>query len=295
MGFFKKSVSLEPKRTALTIIAKGNKISGDMVVTGKLHIDGCVEGSITSIENVSIGKTGIVNGKINAKNITVSGLLEGEVSCEHLHIVTGGRVVAAVLSVELTMDAKSQFVGVRKECAEYIFNIETALAQNCPKKVMAEVEITEPTVHHVSDIIENLPNKVILASVIKSKSSLAEKEEPHVDLDFNELRLSGENSKLLTDLDLSFLNEKKTVTENPQVDNSTKVEVLKAPRSANPIAKKNTGANESPSSVEMIDNSAVTRSEHIATTETNGDDDIKLAPAKAKIADENTTKLELKF
>lgn len=153
MGFFKKSVPSQSKRTALTIIAEGNKISGDMAVTGKLHIDGIVEGNITSIENVSIGKTGMISGTIKAKNINVTGLLEGEVICDHLHIETSGRVVATVISIGLTMDHNSQFIGERRES-----NVSKVDARKQNKMIKTP------------DVIDNLPDKITLASLNKDKS-----------------------------------------------------------------------------------------------------------------------------
>ena len=150
MGFFKKSVPSESKRTALTIIAKGNKICGAMSITGKLHIDGSIEGDITSVENVSIGKSGSVIGKTRAKNITVSGLLQGDVFCEHLHITTGGRVESKVECVELTMDAKSQFIGERKETDA--LSIEM---------VNLKLEMEKKT-SQAQDMINDLPSKITL-------------------------------------------------------------------------------------------------------------------------------------
>ena len=161
MGFFKKSVPSESKRTALTIIAKGNKISGEMSFTGKLHIDGCVEGNITSVENVSIGKSGKVNGIIRAKNISVSGLLEGEVYCQQLHIAAGGRVVANIVSVDLTMDSKSQFIGERRESGADNLQAETILLDK-PKL----------------DVIDDLPDKITLLPETKIHKKANKKAQP---------------------------------------------------------------------------------------------------------------------
>jgi cytoskeletal protein CcmA (bactofilin family) len=150
MGFFKKSVSCEVKSTALTIIAKGNKIAGEMVITGKLHIDGTVEGSITSIENVSIGKTGIISGKLKAKNVTVNGLLEGEVECDHLHITAGGKVKANVCSIDLTMEAKSHFFGESREKAPLLAEVnKAAIFDNSVNQLQS-----------ADSLLDNLPNTV---------------------------------------------------------------------------------------------------------------------------------------
>lgn len=150
MGFFKKSVSCEVKSTGLTIIAKGNKIAGEMVITGKLHIDGTVEGSITSIENVSIGKTGIISGKLKAKNVTVNGLLEGEVECDHLHITAGGKVKANVCSIDLTMEAKSHFFGESRE--------KTPLLAEVNKAAIFDNSVNQ--LQSADSLLDNLPNTV---------------------------------------------------------------------------------------------------------------------------------------
>lgn len=163
MGFFKKSVPCESKRTALTIIAKGNKISGAMIVTGKLHIDGCVEGEIISAEHVSISQTGSVIGCIQAKNITVSGLLQGDVCCEHLHIACGGRVQGKVESIELTMDSKSHFIGERREISRL------------PVERIDPLLHTDNVIYKERDVIEDLPSKITLGSLPDTKLDLARK------------------------------------------------------------------------------------------------------------------------
>jgi len=155
MGFFKKSVPSEVKRTGLTIIAKGNKIAGEMVITGKLHIDGTVEGSITSIEDVSIGKTGVILGKLNAKNVTVNGLLEGEVECDHLHITAGGKVKANVCSIDLIMEAQSHFFGESREKVPQVNTINKT-----------ELTNIDSSINHLAhkkkgdNLLDDLPNAV---------------------------------------------------------------------------------------------------------------------------------------
>lgn len=121
MGFLKKSVSSKSNRSALTIIAEGNKFSGEMNIVGKMHIDGMFEGNINSLDNISIGATGQVSGVIKAKHLTVSGLLEGEVVCDELHIEKGGKVRATVLSKVMSIDPAGCFQGERRENAGPVY------------------------------------------------------------------------------------------------------------------------------------------------------------------------------
>ncbi|WP_136680903.1 polymer-forming cytoskeletal protein [Neptunomonas sp. XY-337] len=115
MGILKKSVSAKSIRSAITIIAEGNKFTGDMSIIGKMHIDGMFDGSISSLDDISIGKSGHVTGSIKAKQIMVSGLLEGEVVCDELHIEKGGQVRATVLSKTMAIDPAGCFLGERRQ------------------------------------------------------------------------------------------------------------------------------------------------------------------------------------
>ncbi|MGB0732716.1 MAG: bactofilin family protein [Pontibacterium sp.] len=85
-----------------------------MKIVGRMHIDGAFEGTIQSLENISVGKKGHVSGQIHARHINVSGLLEGEIFCDELHIEAGGLVKATVTSKQMSISPKGNFVGQRK-------------------------------------------------------------------------------------------------------------------------------------------------------------------------------------
>lgn len=130
MGLITRNVSSESKQSrsaGTTIIAEGNSFSGEMKVTGKMHIDGIFDGTIHSLDNISIGKSGHVRGLIKARHINVSGLLEGNVVCDELHIEADGHVQATVTSKQMSISARGNFVGERKhwEQAEVDKMLET--------------------------------------------------------------------------------------------------------------------------------------------------------------------------
>ncbi|MET3999567.1 polymer-forming cytoskeletal protein [Marinobacterium sp. MBR-109] len=114
MGIIKRDVSAKSGRSAVTIIAQGNHFKGDTQVSGKMHVDGLFEGNIDSSEDISIGRHGCVRGRIRARNVTVSGVLEGELVCDQLHIERGGQVRATVYSDNLSIDSQGCFVGERR-------------------------------------------------------------------------------------------------------------------------------------------------------------------------------------
>ncbi len=76
MGFLTKTVSAKSGTTngsAITIIAEGNKFSGDMSIVGKMHIDGAFEGNISSLDNISIGKMVMYMGLLKPTTLPYAG------------------------------------------------------------------------------------------------------------------------------------------------------------------------------------------------------------------------------
>lgn len=146
MGLITRHVSSESnkKQSGTTIVAEGNKFSGEMKVVGKMHIDGIFDGTITSLDNISVGKKGHVRGVIKARQIIVSGLLEGEVICDELHIEAGGEVQATVTSKEMSISPKGSFIGERKKW-------EQAMSESTTELLTSDV-----------DAIDSLPEKVVL-------------------------------------------------------------------------------------------------------------------------------------
>ena len=146
MGFLKKNVPAKSgagNSSAITIIAEGNKFSGDTSIVGKMHIDGVFEGNISSLDNISIGKNGHVHGVIKANRISVCGLLEGEVVCDELEIDRGGKVVATVVSKVMAIHPEGNFIGERR------------------MREVGNIEHT-PQLESGVEAIDSLPDKVTL-------------------------------------------------------------------------------------------------------------------------------------
>jgi len=290
MGFFKKSLPSESKRTALTIIAKGNKISGEMSITGKLHIDGCVEGRITSVENVSIGRTGEVKGRIEAKNVTVSGLIEGEVFCDHLHLSPGGRVVATVECCELTMDAKSQFIGERQPLKLPDLQKAIALKDQVNQTAIEETvqqseksaQRTVQKIVETQSFIDDLPDKVTLAPTDNADLESIEAEISFLDKKAKKIESIENTAEILV------VEKTPVVKEQPKRTGSEKR-----------IDKRIDRRRETEQSTERRKSSrriAVEDQQH-SEDKNSKDKSIKKVeqPGRVKVTDKNTTKLELKF
>ncbi len=85
-----------------------------MTLDCNLYIDGEFEGSIKSKKLVTIGKSGKVRGDIHTNHLIVQGVVEGSIESERLEIMSAGRVVGAILSSELVIEAKGHFEGESK-------------------------------------------------------------------------------------------------------------------------------------------------------------------------------------
>jgi cytoskeletal protein CcmA (bactofilin family) len=97
-----------------TIIAKGTKIVGEIIVDCNLHIDGVFEGSIDSKSVVTIGKSGIITGDIIASKVIISGNFTGVVESDTVEILPDGKIFGKVISSEFMIENKGIFEGESK-------------------------------------------------------------------------------------------------------------------------------------------------------------------------------------
>lgn len=64
---------------ALSIIAPGTKIDGDITTDGVLRIEGRVEGSIRAARQVLVGRQGEVLGDITTREAVIGGKVQGSI------------------------------------------------------------------------------------------------------------------------------------------------------------------------------------------------------------------------
>ena len=111
MGFFSKSNKQTEEKSGATVIAKGTYIIGGISTEGTVHIDGKFEGVILEADIISIGKTGEVIGDIKANNLIVSGLFDGKIDCNEVHILATGKVIGEIKYNDLIIDGDGKFEG----------------------------------------------------------------------------------------------------------------------------------------------------------------------------------------
>ena len=248
-----------------------------------------------------------------------------------MHILSGGRVVASVTSLELITDSHSQFIGERRES---LISINDKSVEQA--KIADEIEL---------DIIDNLPNKITLDHSGKgndsasddlatdpdlqvSKAEELEADDQHLsesaeiqpeetNADNNEQK-AEDDKHALDDLGvlsymegLEFLDEldAQCDMQNETLENEIELIEGKDRRTEEPLLGEN---HERPSissivrilpDEELVDNKAMNESDIQGDTEiaaqiseeTDKIERNKRDSSNSKRIDENTTKLELKF
>jgi cytoskeletal protein CcmA (bactofilin family) len=72
----------QPSTGAISIIAPGTKVTGDIETDGTLRVEGVVEGMIKAAKAVVVGKDGVVNGDIATQDAVIGGKVAGTVIAE---------------------------------------------------------------------------------------------------------------------------------------------------------------------------------------------------------------------
>lgn len=82
----KSNVATEP-----TVIGRGSLIEGTIRVSGRVQVDGNIDGTLIAEGPVSVGPSGSIIGECVAHELAVGGRVEGKVSVrEHLHVAPNG-------------------------------------------------------------------------------------------------------------------------------------------------------------------------------------------------------------
>lgn len=64
---------------ALSIIAAGMRITGDIETNGTLKVDGRIEGSVLGARQMMLGRNGTIQGNVHAGEVVVGGLVDGAI------------------------------------------------------------------------------------------------------------------------------------------------------------------------------------------------------------------------
>ncbi|BBP43960.1 bactofilin family protein [Thiosulfativibrio zosterae] len=140
MGIFNSKSARTRQEGGKTIIAQGCRISGELAdLKGTLHVDGFIEGTVSTEFDISVGETGVVNGLIKAENIVVSGILEGKVTCKSIDILSTGKVMGEVICGALMIEAGGKFIGESRELTDGAMIVSLAEAERLSDSRVAKL------------------------------------------------------------------------------------------------------------------------------------------------------------
>lgn len=94
-----------------SIVSSGTKIVGKLNFKDSFYVDGEIEGEIDSENIVTVGKKGVVVGRLTAKSVIIGGEVKGKVECDSCEILSGGRVKGEVYSISLVIEAGGMLEG----------------------------------------------------------------------------------------------------------------------------------------------------------------------------------------
>ena len=81
---FNNQRKLQGSQRIDTVIGPSSNIEGKINASGTVRIDGKYTGDIFTDEDVLIGENGVINGNINAMNVSISGKVDGNIICKGL-------------------------------------------------------------------------------------------------------------------------------------------------------------------------------------------------------------------
>lgn len=110
----KSKPALAPSETT-SLIAIGTRIRGDINFSGRLHVDGSVEGALRGEGEhavLTLSKDARIAGEIFAPHVVINGTVTGDVTAsERLELASGARVEGNVYYKIMEMSAGAEING----------------------------------------------------------------------------------------------------------------------------------------------------------------------------------------
>lgn len=104
-----------------TIIGKGSRVEGSLVVEGSTRIDGSLTGKLISNDMVTIGTTGEVKADIKAKSIIVGGKVHGNLEAtDKIELQTKAEFKGDLIAKSLLIEHGALFHGSSRMLNEAI-------------------------------------------------------------------------------------------------------------------------------------------------------------------------------
>ena len=147
-----KKINKSDKISSATIITSCMKVTGNLDGSDTIHIDGHVIGNITVSNTLVIGKSGMVEGDIEAKHVIINGELKGTIKCENLEVMQTGKVSRYIEAKHLVLDGTIDGNISADESIEVLNNANIHAVSLKSKKITVHGQIQGTVI--ASDILE---------------------------------------------------------------------------------------------------------------------------------------------
>lgn len=111
MTIFKSTNQEASMHADTTIVSAGTEIKGTVKSKGSLHIEGMLSGPIYCDDVITIGKTGTIQGDVQAKGLIVIGCFTGMADCDEIRILASGKVSGRIICHMLAAEKGCIFDG----------------------------------------------------------------------------------------------------------------------------------------------------------------------------------------
>jgi cytoskeletal protein CcmA (bactofilin family) len=96
----------------LSLIGTGTVVQGKVMTEGSIRIDGTMVGDVVAKANAAIGSSGILDGNLSAKNVSLAGRVKGTVTASEKLILESKSVLQGdIRASKLVVDEGAMFDG----------------------------------------------------------------------------------------------------------------------------------------------------------------------------------------
>jgi cytoskeletal protein CcmA (bactofilin family) len=135
---FNKNSKTENEKSTMpagtSLIGTGTTITGDIVSSGDVRIDGVLKGNIRGTAKILIGQDGVVEGDIEGQQADIMGRVEGRISVKELlnlrsNAIIKGDIRAGKLQIEPTVVFNGQCQMGEASVVEMAKEVKHAIAK----------------------------------------------------------------------------------------------------------------------------------------------------------------------